>query len=106
MPAAYFYSAKLCSSLYQEVRYIKGLLYRDSTVCNFALLRVKGKGKGKQTPTEGSNKCKKCLTGEVRFKIGRVMTAQNSVNTALTRPGKVFSRPFTHGRTSAGRTKR
>ena len=46
--AAYFYSAKLCSSLYREVRYIRGLLYRDSTVCNFALLR----GKGKQTPIE------------------------------------------------------
>ena len=26
------------------------------------------------------------------------MTAQNSVNTALTRPGRVFPRPFTHGR--------
>ena len=25
------------------------------------------------------------------------MTAQNRVNTALTRPGRVFSRPFTHG---------
>ena len=25
------------------------------------------------------------------------MTAQNSVNTALTRPGRVFPRPFTHG---------
>ena len=37
---------KLCSSLYREVRYIRGLLYRDSAVCNFALLRGKGKGKG------------------------------------------------------------
>ena len=36
--AASFYSAKLCSSLYQ------GLLYRDSTVCNFALLKRKGEG--------------------------------------------------------------
>ena len=26
------------------------------------------------------------------------MTAQNSVNTALTLPGRVFPRPFTHGR--------
>ena len=43
--AASFYSAKLCSSLYWEVRYIRGLLYRDSTVCNFALLRGKGKAK-------------------------------------------------------------
>ena len=25
------------------------------------------------------------------------MTAQNSVNTALTQPGRVFPRPFTHG---------
>ena len=25
------------------------------------------------------------------------MTAQNGVNTALRRPGKVFPRPFTHG---------
>ena len=25
------------------------------------------------------------------------MTAQNGVNTALTRPGRVFPRPFTHG---------
>ena len=25
------------------------------------------------------------------------MTAQNRVNTALTRPGRVFPRPFTHG---------
>ena len=25
------------------------------------------------------------------------MTVQNGVNTALTRPGKVFPRPFTHG---------
>ena len=25
------------------------------------------------------------------------MTAQNGVNTALTRSGKVFPRPFTHG---------
>ena len=25
------------------------------------------------------------------------MAAQNSVNTALTRPGRVFPRPFTHG---------
>ena len=25
------------------------------------------------------------------------MTAQNSVNTTLTRPGRVFTRPFTHG---------
>ena len=25
------------------------------------------------------------------------MTAQNGVNTALTRPGRVFLRPFTHG---------
>ena len=24
------------------------------------------------------------------------MTAQNGVNTALTRPGRVFPRPFTH----------
>ena len=31
------------------------------------------------------------------------MTAQNGVvNTALTRPGRVFPRPFTHGGTSAG----
>ena len=39
------------------------------------------------------------------------MTAQNGVNTALTRPGRVFPRPFTYGgdlspsyggRTSAG----
>ena len=44
--AASFYSAKLCSSLYREVRYVRGLLYRDSTVCNFALLRGKSKGKG------------------------------------------------------------
>ena len=47
--AASFYSAKLCS-LYREVRYIRGLLYRDSTVCNFALLKGKGervKEKGK-----------------------------------------------------------
>ena len=29
------------------------------------------------------------------------MTAQNGVNTALTRPGRVFPRPFTHGGTSA-----
>ena len=28
------------------VRYIRGLFHRDSTVCNFALLRRKGKGKG------------------------------------------------------------
>ena len=28
------------------------------------------------------------------------MTAQNGVNTALTRPGRVFPRPFTHGRIS------
>ena len=27
------------------VRYIKGLFHRDSTVCNFVLLRRKGKGK-------------------------------------------------------------
>ena len=26
----------------------------------------------------------------------------NGVNTALTRPGRVFPRPFTHGGTSAG----
>ena len=52
--AAYFHSAKLCSSLYREVRHIRGLLYRDSTVCNFALLRGKGKGKGKQTPIEAT----------------------------------------------------
>ena len=50
--AAYFYSAKLCSSLYREVRYIRGLLYRDSSVCNFALLRGNGKRKDKQTPIE------------------------------------------------------
>ena len=25
------------------------------------------------------------------------MTAQNGVNTVLTRPGRVFPRPFTHG---------
>ena len=25
------------------------------------------------------------------------MTAQNGANTALTRPGRVFPRPFTHG---------
>ena len=25
------------------------------------------------------------------------MTAQNGVNTALTRPGRVFPEPFTHG---------
>ena len=25
------------------------------------------------------------------------MTAQNGINTALTRPGRVFPRPFTHG---------
>ena len=25
------------------------------------------------------------------------MTAQNRVNSALTRPGRVFPRPFTHG---------
>ena len=25
------------------------------------------------------------------------MTAQNEINTALTRPGRVFPRPFTHG---------
>ena len=25
------------------------------------------------------------------------MTTQNGVNTALTRPGRVFPRPFTHG---------
>ena len=25
------------------------------------------------------------------------MTASNGINTALTRPGRVFSRPFTHG---------
>ena len=31
------------------------------------------------------------------FQIGRVITAQNGVNTALTRPGRVFPRPFTHG---------
>ena len=42
---AFLYSAKLYSSLYQEVRYIRGLLYRDSTVCNFAVLRGKCKGK-------------------------------------------------------------
>ena len=43
--AASFYSAKFCSSLYREVRYIRGLLfYRDSTVCNFALLKGKGEG--------------------------------------------------------------
>ena len=30
------------------------------------------------------------------------MTAQNGANTALTRPGRVFPGPFTHGRTSAG----
>ena len=30
------------------------------------------------------------------------MTAQNGVNTALTRPGRVFPRPFTHGGTIAG----
>ena len=32
------------------------------------------------------------------------MTAQNGVNTALTLPGRVFPRPFTHGGggTSAG----
>ena len=29
------------------------------------------------------------------------MTAQNGVNTALTRTGRVFPRPFTHGGTSA-----
>ena len=50
--AAYFYSAKLCSSLYRDFRYIRGLLYRDSTVCNFALLRGSGNGKGKQTSIE------------------------------------------------------
>ena len=48
--AASFYFTKLCSSLYREVRFFRGLLYRDSTVCNFALLkgkreRVKEKGK-------------------------------------------------------------
>ena len=43
--AASFYSAKLRSSLYREVRYIRSLLYRDSTVCNFALLRGEFKGK-------------------------------------------------------------
>ena len=31
------------------------------------------------------------------FQNGRVMTAQHGVNTALTRPGRVFPRPFTHG---------
>ena len=46
--ATSFYSAILCSSLYREVRYIRGLLYRDSTVCNFALLR----GRVKQTSIE------------------------------------------------------
>ena len=30
------------------------------------------------------------------------MTAQNGVNTALTRPGRVFPRPFTHGGSSVG----
>ena len=30
------------------------------------------------------------------------MTAQNGVNTGLTRPGRVFPRPFTDGGTSAG----
>ena len=30
------------------------------------------------------------------------MTAQNGVNTALTRPSRVFPRPFTYGGTSAG----
>ena len=25
------------------------------------------------------------------------MTAQNGINTALTRPGRVFPKPFTHG---------
>ena len=46
-PPRSFYSAKLCSSLYREVRHIRGLLYRDSTVCNFALLRGRVKEKGK-----------------------------------------------------------
>ena len=39
-----------CVVRYMEVRYIRGLLYRDSTVCNFALLKGKGervKEKGK-----------------------------------------------------------
>ena len=49
--AASFYSAKLCSSLYREVRYIRGLLYRDSTVCNFALSNGKRK-RVKQTSIE------------------------------------------------------
>ena len=31
------------------------------------------------------------------FQKGLVMTAQNGVNTALTRPGRVFPRPFTDG---------
>ena len=31
------------------------------------------------------------------FQIGRVITARNGVNTALTLPGRVFPRPFTHG---------
>ena len=30
------------------------------------------------------------------------MTTQNGVNIALTRPDRVFPRPFTHGGTSAG----
>ena len=58
------------------VRYIRGLFHRDSTVCNFALLRRRVKEKGKADfHCSSGNKCKKCLTGQVRFKIGRVMTA-------------------------------
>ena len=51
---------QLYVTLYREVRYIRGLLCSDSTVCNFALLRGKGKGergkgkgeRGKQTSIE------------------------------------------------------
>ena len=31
------------------------------------------------------------------FQNRLVMTAQNGVNTAFTRPGRVFPRPFSHG---------
>ena len=31
------------------------------------------------------------------FQNSPIMTAQNGVNTALTRPGRVFPRPFAHG---------
>ena len=46
------YFAKFLNALENFPVYIRGLLYRDSTVCNFALLRGKGKKKGKAASIE------------------------------------------------------